>query len=95
MQLTVLKNSEQPGRGWIARLVETQGKPTEFTLDAAALTIDQAHECDLVENDQQALPVAGGKVRVSIRPFGFATIRLAAWLAARQRVTGVSAKVRG
>lgn len=76
VQLTVLKNSEQPGRGWVARFVETQGKASEFTLDASALHVDQAQECDLVENDQHALSVEDGKVRVSIRPFGFTTVRL-------------------
>jgi hypothetical protein len=76
VQITVLKNSEQPGRGWIARLIETEGKSGEITLDASALEIDHAQQCDLVENDVRALPVTAGKVRLSIAPFGFATVRL-------------------
>ena len=94
VQLTVMKNSEQPGRGWVVRLIETQGKATGFTLDASALQVERAHECDLVENDLRPLEVSAGKVRVSIRPYGFATVRLERG-AAPGEVSGLIAKRAG
>ncbi len=94
IQLTVLKNSEQPGRGWVARFVETHGIPTNFVLDASALQIDHAQECDLVENDQRALEVEGGKIQISIRPFGHATVRMQRG-SVPDIVTGLGAKVMG
>jgi chitodextrinase len=94
VQLTVLKSSEQPGRGWIARFIETEGKATEFTLDASNLQPDQAQACDLVENDERPLPVEGGKVKVSIPAFGFATVRLQKGKAPGT-ISGLSAKAAG
>ena len=76
VQLTVLKNSEQPGRGWIARFVETEGKATEFTLSTPGLPVKTAMECDLAETDIRALTVANSAIRASILPFGHVTIRL-------------------
>ncbi len=78
VSLTVLKASGVAGRGWVARFVETAGRATEFEVDASALGADRAALSDLVEDDTGALPVKNGKVRVSIKPFGFATIRLLA-----------------
>lgn len=78
VQLTTLKMSEQPGRGWIVRLVETEGKAADVALDSKLLAVEEAYECDLVENDRTKLEVAHGRARVKIRPFGFATVRLAA-----------------
>jgi hypothetical protein len=78
VQLTVLKASGIAGRGWVARFIETDGRGTEFELDVSALGVGQAVLCDLVENDGQSLPVKNGKVRVPIRPFSFATVRLVA-----------------
>ncbi len=94
VELTVLKPSEQPGRGWIARFVETHGKKTEFTLDASSLQVEQARECDLVENEGSALAVNGGRVRVSILPFGHATVSLRRGLAPGV-ITGFRAKAVG
>jgi hypothetical protein len=76
VQLTVLKKSDQPGRGWIARFVETSGKGADFTLQSNLLPVKEAFECDLVENDRSRLNVDGSKLRVKILPFGFATVRL-------------------
>ncbi|MDO8540482.1 MAG: glycoside hydrolase family 38 C-terminal domain-containing protein [Opitutaceae bacterium] len=76
VQLTVLKTGAQPAGGWIARLVETEGRSTDVVLDAGRLGIDAASECDLVENDMKPAVVNGGKVSVKLRPFGFQTLRL-------------------
>ena len=76
VHLTVLKESNQPGRGWIVRLVETEGKTVSATIDVARFPVDRAALCDLVENDDRPLEVKGGKVTVPVRAFGFATVRL-------------------
>src|SRR6185369_4395284 len=65
VQMTVLKNSEQPGRGQVVRLVETEGKGTTFTLDVSALRIERAFLCDLVENDREPLPASAGRVKIT------------------------------
>jgi len=78
VQLTVLKASGQAGQGWIARFIETDGKATEFELDASALGVTAAALCNLVEDETGPLPVKDGKVRVTVKPFSFATVRLAA-----------------
>lgn len=76
VQLTVLKESNQPGRGWIVRLVETEGKTVNATVDVARFPADRAALCDLVENDDRPLEIKAGKVTVPVRSFGFATVRL-------------------
>lgn len=76
VQLTVLKESERPGQGWIVRLVETEGRATEALLAVSRLPFDAAARCDLVENDVAPLAVEQGRVRVTLAPFGFATVRL-------------------
>jgi hypothetical protein len=72
----VLKESAQPGRGWIVRLVETAGRPTTAVLDVSRFPVDRATLCDLVENDGSNLALRAGKVEVPMTSFGFATIRL-------------------
>lgn len=76
VHLTVLKESNQPGRGWIVRLVETEGKAARATIDVSHFPVDRAALCDLVENDDQPLELRGGKITVPILGFGFATVRL-------------------
>lgn len=76
VQLTVLKQAEQPGRGWIVRLVETEGKPTEVSLRSNLFPITDAYQCDLVENDLHKLEVTGHTITARILPYGFLTLRL-------------------
>ena len=92
VQLTVLKQTEQPGRGWIARLVETEGKAATVTLDLSRFPIDAASLCDLVENDRSPLEVNDGKVKVPLTPFAFATVRVFAQKAAPPPVASVVAE---
>ena len=77
VQMTVLKQSEKPGSGWIVRLVETEGKPTDLALSSDLLPLADAHETDLAENDIRKLPVSGRAVKAKILPFGYLTLRLA------------------
>ncbi len=76
VQMTVLKESNQPGRGWIVRMVETEGKPVDATLDLSRFPFNSAALCDLVENDLSPLAVRAGSVKVPIAPFSFVTVRL-------------------
>jgi hypothetical protein len=76
VQLVTLKQSEQPGRGWVLRLVETEGKASEVTVDLPHFTIAGAAECDLVENDRARIEATAHQVRLKIGAYAFATIRL-------------------
>jgi alpha-mannosidase len=76
VQMTVLKQSEQPGQGWIVRLVETEGKATEFELKSNLLPIANAYETDLAESGSKKLDVSGRAVKARILPFGYLTLRL-------------------
>lgn len=76
VQLVTLKPSEQPGRGYIVRLVETEGKPADVTVELSRLPLSGAMECDLVENDRGPLEVRGHTVRLKMGPYSFATVRL-------------------
>jgi len=78
IELTVLKESEQPGRGWIVRLVETSGKATDTELSSSLLPVAQAYQCSTAEEDESPLQVKANRVRVHILPFGVTTIRLLA-----------------
>jgi hypothetical protein len=77
VEITVLKESEQPGKGWIVRLVETEGRSTEFRIKSDFLRITSAYECDLAENDIKRLNVSDRTIRTKILPFGYVTLRLA------------------
>lgn len=76
VQLVTLKPSEQPGRGYILRLVETEGKAADVTVEFSRLPAGSAMECDLVENDRGPVKVEGRAVRLQMGPYAFATIRL-------------------
>jgi alpha-mannosidase len=77
VQITVLKQSERPGNGWIVRLVETAGKPTDVALKSDLLPLIDAYEDDLAENDVSKLPLSGRTIKARILPFGYLTLRLA------------------
>ena len=76
VQLITLKDSEQPGRGWILRLVETEGRDTDINIEFANLSLSGARECDLVENDRRPIPLEGGRLRLHIGKYAYSTIRL-------------------
>ena len=74
VQMTTMKNSEQPGRGLVVRLIETAGRATEATIELPHFPIKQAFACDLVENDQQPLATTGKSINVKLAPHGFVTV---------------------
>lgn len=76
VEITVLKQSEQPGRGWIVRLVETAGRETDVMLHSSLLPVDRAWETSIAEEDRSTLPTQKASVRLHLLPFGMKTIRL-------------------
>lgn len=94
VQLTTVKPSAQPGRGWVVRLVETEGKPGLVTLELPTLPFDRAVETNLVEDDKHALKVDGRKVTVEMKPFAMKTIRVFADESAPVAVQSLSASTR-
>jgi hypothetical protein len=76
VELVTLKNSEQPGRGWILRLVETEGRDTDVSVDLGHFDLASAEECDLVENGRRAIPVERNRLRLHMGKYAYATIRL-------------------
>jgi hypothetical protein len=76
VQLTVLKQSEEPGRGWIVRLVETAGHATDTTLRSGLLPIDHTWDTSIAEDDRAPLPVQDHQVHVHLLPYGMVTVRV-------------------
>jgi hypothetical protein len=96
IRLTVLKHSEQPGRGYILRLVETAGKntPAKITIKNLSARLNTAVLTDLVENDQAPLPLRDGVLTLDIKANTVVTLRLCndnAPLPAPQNITATAA----
>ncbi|MCI0389174.1 MAG: glycosyl hydrolase-related protein [Acidobacteria bacterium] len=91
-QMTTLKNSEQPGRGLIVRLIETTGRETQAMLELPHFPVKQAFACDLVENDQRELTTPGKTINVKLAPYGFATVRVVADDGALPTITALKAE---
>ena len=92
VQMVTLKQSEQPGRGWVVRLVETEGRATSVRVHLPHLPVSGAARCDLVENDQEPLEVRDRSVRLSIGAYAFVTVRLFEAGPAPGRVEGLRAQ---
>jgi hypothetical protein len=75
---TTIKPAEANGRGIVLRFVETHGKATTASFQAAFLAKpEQAIETNLLEEDRQPLPItADGRVTIALQPFGVKTVRL-------------------
>ncbi len=94
VQMTVLKPSELPGKGFIVRLVETQGRPeTSVSIRFPMFHLDRAVACDLVENDRENLPLTsdGQGFHLTMRRYGLATVRLVPHGQTPQKLTGLQA----
>ena len=74
--LETLKPAED-GRGVILRLYEghCQRGPVVLDLDA---TISAVERCGLLEEECEPLPLAGGRVELTLRPYEIVTLRLIA-----------------
>jgi len=75
--VTALKVAEEgPEKGLIVRAWETNGKMTTVSFDISALGALSAAKTDLLERDQEGLPLSEGRVSVSVPARGFVTVRL-------------------
>lgn len=92
VQMTTMKNSEQPGRGLVIRLIETAGRATQAAIELPHFPVKQAFACDLVENDLQSLTTSGRTISVKLAPHGFATVRVVAYDGALPAVTALRAE---
>ncbi len=92
VQLVTLKHSEHPGRGWVFRLVETSGKSCRVTVQLPTFPITGAVRTDLVENDQELLPVTNRSVSLQMGPYSFATVRVFADEPQPDAVDGIRAE---
>ena len=75
--LTTLKRAED-GDGFIVRLVETEGRQSDVSVQLPFIEIAEAARTDLVERDLGPLTCQRHSVAVSVKPFGITTIRLRA-----------------
>ena len=75
--LTTLKRAED-GDGFIVRLVETEGRQSDVSVQLPFIEIAEAARTDLVERDLGPLTCERHSVAVSVKPFGITTIRLRA-----------------
>ena len=73
--LLTFKRAED-GRGYIVRLIETEGKESETEVRVPCLSILGAFDANLVEEDRRPLPCTRHAVKTVLRPFALATIRL-------------------
>jgi len=73
--LLTLKQAEN-GNGLIVRLMETGGKDTTVAVRVPFISISEAYETNLVEENERLLLVQKHEVTVPIKAFGIATIRV-------------------
>ncbi len=79
VQMAAFKPSELPGRGFIIRLIETEGRSeTLVKANFPAFQLSQAASCNLVEDDQEELPLTadGRGFEIKMGRYGLATVRL-------------------
>jgi len=77
VMLLTIKRAED-GQGLILRLVETEGRDGEVKVELPLLSIQGACQTNLVEENGPVLPCERHSVRVAMRPYGTATVRVTA-----------------
>jgi alpha-mannosidase len=73
--VTTFKPAED-SQGYIARLIETEGKAVTAGVGLPHLTVTKAYRTNLGEENAEELAFGPHRVQVSLNPFGIATIRL-------------------
>jgi alpha-mannosidase len=66
----------EDGDGAIVRLQEAAGESSTVTIRSQYLTFEQAWLCNLLEDDQVEIKIAGDRLSVPIKPFQVLTLRL-------------------
>ena len=75
MALTFKKAEDD--KGYILRLIETEGRETKATVYLPYLALGQVFETNLVEENQRVLPSGSHSVALTTKPFSVVTLRLA------------------
>jgi hypothetical protein len=73
--LQALKRAED-GDGFILRLREVQGKEAAAVISLPLFNLTKAWLTDIVEVNQQELPVNSNQITALVEPFGISTIRI-------------------
>ena len=73
--LLALKKAED-GDGIIVRLIETEGRNTEFNLTFSDIDFQKAYETNIVEENERSLDIDGKTLKLNIGSFGIKTIRI-------------------
>ncbi len=73
--LMALKRADD-GKGVVLRVRNTSDQPVEARIAPALDGVSRASTCDLVERVREPLAMQDGQLRVKLRPFGMATVRL-------------------
>ncbi len=73
--LLTLKKAED-GNGLIVRLLETRGKDTTTTLSLPFISIAQAYQTNLVEENERFLSAQEHTVAIPVKAFGITTVRV-------------------
>jgi len=73
--LTAFKPADD-GRGLIVRVRELAGRDARVTLRTSVPGLAAAHRCDLVERDGEPLPLADGRIELSLGRNAMAAVRL-------------------
>jgi len=74
--LVLTSKRAEDGDGIIVRLIETEGEDTTVTLTLPFLTIREAHQTNLVEENEEILPAQEHSIALPIKAFGIRTIRI-------------------
>lgn len=73
--LQTLKQAED-GTGYVVRFYETEGRATEVVWSGLPLKVSQVQVTNLVESTTGNVKVEGGKMRFTIGPWQFVTVRV-------------------
>ncbi|MBX2997288.1 MAG: hypothetical protein KF893_02165 [Caldilineaceae bacterium] len=75
VMLLTFKRAED-GRGYILRFIETEGRDTEVNVEFPFLSISEAYESNLVEEDQSRISCNSRSVTTRVPPSGIRTVRV-------------------
>ena len=79
IQMTVLKPSEQPGKGFVMRFVETEGREqTDAHVRLPFTQLAKVNSCNIVEDDGEVLEIDDDRrgFNFSIKKFDYVTVRV-------------------
>ena len=72
--IEAVKEAED-SRAVIARIYECYNQRTQTNL-ACGLPVQKAVQCDMLENEEEVLPMENGRIRISFKPYEIKTVKL-------------------